>query len=144
MKLKILANATIAFMAAFGSIANAENAQSTQSHIDTLKWIPMPFGPSISPVFGDPTKGQHVTLVRFEPGMTSSVHIHSHDYVGVVVQGTGQHFEESRPETKVDLSAGSHWFMPANVPHVSTCTSDEACLFVLFQNEAFDYHDHDH
>ncbi len=122
----------------------ANDAKTVQTHIDTMQWYPTPFGPTVSPVSGDLANGAHITIVRFEPGMKSDVHVHSRDYTGVVIQGTGQHYEEDRPETKIDLPPGSHWVVPANVPHVSTCTSEIACMFVLYQDDAFDFIAHEH
>lgn len=112
---------------------------SSQSAVDTHEWYPTPFGPTVSPVLRDMNSGQHITLVKFEPGMTSAVHTHSHDYVGVVVSENGWHFEPDRPDTQIDLPSGSHWFIPANVPLISTCVGPESCIFALFQNHPFDF-----
>jgi quercetin dioxygenase-like cupin family protein len=96
-------------------------------------------GPTASPVSGDFTKGAHVTYLKFAAGMKTPPHTHSADYVGIVLVGNGRHTVKGVAETDKILPAGSHWFMPANVEHVSECLPGAECIFALVQNDKFDF-----
>jgi quercetin dioxygenase-like cupin family protein len=104
-----------------------------------IGWLPTPFGVEAYPVYGNFAEGRHVTFVRFKAGQATPLHTHSHDYTGIIVTGTGRHFQPDRPETMVDLPAGSIWTMPADVPHVSECLPGADCVFALIQDEPFDF-----
>ncbi len=122
---------------AIGGENDADN--STRTPVNQLQWIETPFGPLASPVRGNFAEGQHITYIKFGAGMKTPVHTHSHDYTGIVVSGVTRHFVPGKPETEVELPAGSHWFIPAELPHVSECLAGEDCVMALFQNENFDF-----
>ena len=42
-------------------------------------------------------------------------------------------------KTPTQLGAGSHWYMPGNVVHISACVSQEPCLFYIYSEAKFDY-----
>ena len=104
-----------------------------------LKWTKAPFGPDVAPVAGDFTSGEHITYVKFTAGMKTPIHIHSANYVGVVISGVSRHWEPGKPNTRKRLSAGSHWRVKANIPHISECLPGLECVFALYQKEAFDF-----
>lgn len=104
-----------------------------------IKWGETPFGPLASSVFGDFAKGEHVTYIKFPAGMTTPLHVHTHDYVGIVISGTTRHFEPDKPETKKDLPVGSHWSIPAGLPHVSECLPGSDCVMAIYQSASFDF-----
>ena len=111
---------------------------STRTPATAVQWVDIG-GPQAANVSGDFAAGQHVMFVKFAAGMKTPLHIHSHDYVGVVVSGVARHSIPGKPETEVDLAAGSHWFIPANLPHISECLPGAECIFALYQDEAFDF-----
>lgn len=111
---------------------------STRTPAGQLQWVDIG-GPQAAKVSGDFTAGRHVMLVKFAAGMKTPLHIHSHDYVGIVVSGVARHYVPGKPETEVDLPAGSHWFIPANLPHISECLPGAECIFGLYQDDAFDF-----
>ena len=111
---------------------------STRTPAGELQWVDIG-GPQAANVSGDFATGQHVMLVKFAAGMTTPLHVHSHDYVGVVVSGVARHSIPGKPETEVDLPAGSHWSIPANLPHISECLPGAECVFALYQYDAFDF-----
>jgi len=44
---------------------------------------------------------------------------------------------EDAPPT---LAAGSYWYVPAGVEHITACVSDVPCQFYFYADEAFDFH----
>ncbi|GGE16644.1 hypothetical protein GCM10011360_01750 [Primorskyibacter flagellatus] len=118
------------------ALADMTTARTPASDVT---WLDTPFGVHAAPVHGDFTKGAHVTFVRFKAGQATPVHIHSHEYTGIIVSGVGRHYEPDKPETEVDLPAGSTWYIGANVPHISACNARSDCVFALIQDEPFDY-----
>ena len=128
-------------LAVFGTTTVVANNQGNagRTAVTELEWVDSGFGPQVSPVNGDFSKDRHITYVRFTAGMTTPLHTHTHDYVGVVITGVTRHWEPGKPETKKLLSAGAHWFMPANVQHVSECLPGTECIMALYQQQAMDF-----
>ena len=125
------------------SVSDGEMTQSGKTPSNTptsdLKWVETPVGPLASPVSGDFTKGPHITYLKFPPGTKTPLHTHSADYVGIVISGNTRHTVKDVPETDRILPPGSHWFMPANVEHVSECIAGAECVVALIQNAKFDF-----
>ena len=104
-----------------------------------LHWADTGLGPLASSVSGDFSRGAHVTYMKFAPGMKTPLHTHSADYTGIVVSGNARHTVKGVAGTEKILPPGSHWFMPANVEHVSECLPGTECIFALIQNDKFDF-----
>ena len=94
------------------------NPQSSRVAISEINWGKTPFGPLASPVYGDFSKGKHITLIKFPAGTKTPVHTHTHDYIGVVISGVTRHYLPGKPSTMTKLPAGSHWSIPANIEHI--------------------------
>ena len=120
------------------AITSANGDRTTRTPVGELQWTTLPNGRQVSPVWGDMKTGAHITFIKFTPGMKTAPHIHSNDYVGIVVKGTARHYEPGLPETGTILPAGSHWAVPANVVHISECLPGSECVFAIRQNAAFD------
>ena len=118
------------------SMSNAADLRFTSS--DKVTWVDTPFGVQASPIMGDFSKGKHITFIKFKAGTSTPAHVHSHDYVGVVVKGTGVHYIPS-DKNPTPLQPGSTWTVPANVEHISGCLKGGDCVFALYQDEPFDY-----
>ncbi len=112
---------------------------ATHTSINEVQWGPTSFGPEASPVSGDFSAGGHITYIRMEPGTKTPLHVHSHSYIGIVVEGTMRHWLPGFPETEKDLPAGSHWSIPGNAEHVSECLDGAGCIAVVFQDNFFDF-----
>lgn len=123
-----------------GSTFAAAGETSNRTPVKDIAWGETPFGPLAYPASGDFSAGQHITFIKFMAGMKTPVHIHTHDYVGVVISGVTRHFEPGKPETEVDLPAGSHWSIPAGLPHISECLAGTDCVMAIYQDESFDFH----
>ena len=121
-----------------GVIAQGGKTPSNTPTSD-LRWVATPIGPMASPVSADFTKGAHVTYLKFPAGAKTSLHTHSAGYVGIVISGNTRHTVKGVPETERILPPGSHWFIPANVEHVSECIPGAECVMALVQDEKFDF-----
>lgn len=144
MTKKLFTFATAGTLALFAVACTQVNAgtvkdDSHRTAVAEIGWGETPFGPLATPVVGDFSAGAHVTMVKFPAGMKTPVHVHSHDYTGIVVTGTSRHYVPGKPETQKALAAGSHWFIPANLPHISECLPGEECVMALYQTENFDF-----
>lgn len=123
-------------------VAGAVSAGQLSGHrtaAEDVEWVETPFGPLAAPVSGNFTEGQHITFVKFPAGMKTPVHTHSHDYTGIVLTGVTRHFEPGKPETETPLPAGSHWSIPAGLPHISECLPGADCIMALYQADKFDF-----
>ena len=121
------------------SAQEQETHDATHTAVDEVQWGPTPFGPEASPVSGDFSTGAHVTYMRFTPGLKTTLHTHSHSYVGIVIKGTMRHWIPGFPETEKDLPAGSHWSMPADAEHVSECLDGAECVAAVIQDNFLDF-----
>jgi beta-alanine degradation protein BauB len=135
---KTIAGALV-LLGAIAGIAGADEAATGRTEAKDVKWFETGFGPMAAAVYGDLSKGQHLTMVKFAPGMKTPVHIHSADYIAVVVQGQWKHFEPGKPETETVLGPGSHWFIKGDAKHISECVGPEECISVVMQEKPFDY-----
>jgi quercetin dioxygenase-like cupin family protein len=126
-------------IAAISSLSWADNAGTKRTTADAITWMETGFGPWAAPVSGDFSKGKHITMIKFSPGMKTPVHIHTNSYVGVMISGTTKHYEVGKPETETVLGAGSHWSVHGGVEHISECIGTVDCISVVYQDEPFDY-----
>lgn len=127
---------TIAFSAVLMGGASAEGTSRTP--ISEVEWNEVPGGRALANVHGDYKEGAHLKLIKFGAGQKTGVHIHSFDYVGIVVQGRARHFEPNNPQTETVLEPGSYWSITAGVPHVSECLEGQDCLFATQSDGPFD------
>jgi len=111
---------------------------TSQTTVDEISWVKLPNGRQISSIYGDMKKGHHVTFIKFSAGLKTKPHTHSNDYVGVVVKGIMRHFEQGNVKTEKLLQPGSIWSVPGNVVHISECTSNVECVFLIHQEHPFD------
>ena len=140
---RLIASITFLLMAMIApqtAFANSgDKHAATHTATMELEWGQSPFGPEVKPVSGDFSKGQHITFIKFKPGMITPVHTHSADYVGIVVTGNTMHWLPGKPETEKILPAGSHWSIPANAKHVSECLPGVECVMAIYQDKPFDF-----
>jgi quercetin dioxygenase-like cupin family protein len=136
VKIATLALATLTIAS---TLSIAGEAGTTRTTADAIKWLETGFGPWASPVSGDFSKGKHITMIKFAPGMKTPVHIHTNSYVGVVISGSMKHYEVGHPETETVLGAGAHWSVNGGAEHISECVGPEDCISAVYQDEPFDY-----
>jgi len=137
---KWLSASCILTLTIYMGYVNADGGKN-ETHFVTkdFAWQKTSFGPDVWSVSGDFTKGQHITYIKFTAGMITPLHIHSADYVGIVLTGTTRHWIPGQENTYKILPAGSHWSIPANIEHVSECLPGVECLMAIQQQEAFDF-----
>jgi quercetin dioxygenase-like cupin family protein len=89
-------------------------------------------GPQMMVLSGDMAKGPFQALVSLPGGSSSPEHSHSSTYSAAVLSGGVTH---GGPDA---LSAGSFWTEKGGHPHVTGCSSDEACVFFACMDGPFD------
>lgn len=141
-KIKIIiavAIATVGLTALIVFAAGTGKAAYTPT--TNLKWYEsgIPGGVTVSPIFGDIAKTEHLSFVRFPAGTKVPMHIHNTDYVGVVVSGNMRHPVKGQIETNILLPPGSHWSIPANLEHETECLPGVECIALMYQKNHFDY-----
>ncbi len=89
-------------------------------------------------VAGDMSAGPHGTFGIMAAEDGSPRHTHSGAYHGVVLSGTmvNPFGREANPP---EMTAGSYWYVPAGVEHITACVSKVPCLFYFHANEGFDF-----
>ena len=107
---------------------------------DLIAWEQSPEGASFATLWGDLLADKHGAMVKLPAGVSSAMHIHSVDMHGIVISGTFSHIADGAdPSTEVDLPAGSYYLLPANLPHISKCTSEVECVTFIYQDAKFDF-----
>lgn len=88
--------------------------------------------------WGDRATSAHGTFGRFPGGAASPPHTHSGAYHGVVISGVMTNPFEGEPNPP-RMKAGSYWYVPAGMEHVTACVSEEPCVFYFHADGAFDF-----
>lgn len=106
-------------------------------HPDDVEWSEIAPGVDFGDVYGTFTEGAHGKIVRFEPGLVSPMHTHTHPYHGVVIQGiaVNPYDDEGEP---VEMGPGTYWYVPGGAPHRTGCVSEEPCLLYTHGDTAWD------
>jgi hypothetical protein len=105
-----------------------------------VMWV-QPFGakgPSFGVVQGKfADLGHPATLfIRFKAGADTGWHIHSEDYVGVVLGGTFSEQQSGEDESR--LPTGSYFSQPGKKVHRNGCVSSTDCLVFLHFDKGAD------
>ncbi len=134
---------SIALLALIGlaqtAVAGSDDTEgTTRTTYGEIQWNEFPGERAIADVVGNFKTGPHLKFVRFGAGVKTPPHIHSHSYVGIVVQGRARHYEPGKPETETILEPGSTWSINAGVAHISECLEGAECLFATQSSGAFD------
>ncbi|MEO0382920.1 MAG: cupin domain-containing protein [Pseudomonadota bacterium] len=104
-----------------------------------LDWATTPEGVAFAPLIGDRFAEPYMAMVALPGGLVSPAHVKSADMYGVIVSGVMTHVALGDDGPQVHLPQGSFYRIPANVPHVSSCVSEEECVSFLYQDGAFDF-----
>ena len=119
-----------------GGVFPVTEVQSTPAQ--EVSWLELPDGRAIATVHGDRQVGEHITFVRFPPGLRTAIHTHSNSYSGIVVKGLARHYQPASEAQANWLMSGSFYSVPGNVPHISECAQESECVFAIHQHGAFD------
>jgi quercetin dioxygenase-like cupin family protein len=120
-------------------LAGAEPKKPVILAADEIQWGHVPGAPPDAKgmtLWGDPAKGPHGALHKFEAGASVPLHTHSSDLRVVVISGTMITSPEGGPERK--LPAGSYLFLPSTYKHITKCDTGSECIFMVDANGKFD------
>ena len=107
---------------------------------NALDWQTTREGVAFAALDGDRFKEPYMAMVRLPSGLISPPHTKSANMFGVVVSGTlVHHVHGDKNASETLLPAGSFYKIPANLPHVSKCVSETACVTFLYQDGSFDF-----
>jgi uncharacterized RmlC-like cupin family protein len=105
-----------------------------------LAWERTPEGVAFAPLIGNRFAGPYMAMVQLPAGLVSPPHVKSADMFGVMVSGAMIHVPAGTdPSDGARLFSGAFYRIPAGVPHVSSCVSDEDCVTSLYQDGKFDF-----
>lgn len=123
--------------------AEADNVESAVLQAEDRVFFEA-FGPvQFADAFGSRETGPHGTYAIFPGGFETPDHIHSHGYRAVVLEGQMTNPFEGE-ETPPVMGPGSFWSVAAGEAHTTACVSEEACTFLMWGDQAFDFLDHEH
>jgi len=91
-----------------------------------------PEGPQMYVVAGDKAAGAFQAIVKFPAGAVTPEHSHSATYSAVVLSGAIGHGGDD------SFGTGSHWTNIGADAHVTTCVSEEPCMFFVSMQGSFD------
>jgi len=105
---------------------------------DAIKWEPGPVpGTQVANLWGDWMKGgPYGVLIKFDAGVMHALHHHSQTLKTVIMSGTFVFQPEGGTETK--LGPGSYLLQAGGKNHISGCTKDGPCEFIMTSNDKFD------
>lgn len=124
-----------------GAVAAPVHAQTSDEavvlEVEDVEWTEIVPGVDFGAVYGVFTEEPHGKMVRFEPGLVSPMHTHTHAYHGVVIEGTAINPYEGE-DPPVEMGPGTYWYVPAGVPHKTGCVSEEPCLLYTHGDALWD------
>lgn len=132
----VLLFATCSCLTAFASAESGADRRTVPA--DQIEFQQIAPFVQMGAAWGDRAVGSHGTFGRFPGDAASPPHTHSGAYYGVVIAGvmTNPFDGEDNP---TQMKAGSYWYVPAGVEHVTACVSKESCLFYFHADGAFDF-----
>lgn len=143
MTLKSMMSGAAAAAFVLGSLGHAAAAakggkKDVLRPAEAMQWADGPAkGVKVAPLWGDMTKGgPYGVLIKFDAGTIHPLHRHSQTLKIVVISGTFLHRSEDGAETR--LGPGSYMLQAAGVKHVSGCSPEAGCEFLMTSGEKFD------
>ena len=106
---------------------------------ETLDWVETPEGVAFADLHGERFVESYMSMVRLPAGTISPPHTKSANMYGVMISGMMTHVATDSSGPAAPLGAGAFYRIPADLPHVSSCISDEPCVTFLYQDGAFDF-----
>ena len=103
---------------------------------EQIKWFRTPVG-AAAPLWGNMKKTAYGRLSKWNPGAKSPVHTHSRAYHSVILSGTFENVIVATGNVQKH-TAGSYYYMPANVKHATRCVGAVPCVMYLHQKGPWD------
>lgn len=136
-------SAAMVLLAAGGLVsfsAASEPSFVTNLPPNSLHWETTQEGVAFAPIIGKRFEEPYMAMVRLPGGLVSPPHTKTANMFGVVISGAMVHFKVGTDsDTKTLLPPGSFYKIPANLPHISQCVSEAACVTFLYQDGKFDF-----
>ena len=130
--------AAVMFARAVG-LAGAEPRKPMVLVPEDIQWGPIAGAPADvkgMDLWGNPAKGPHGAVQKFQPGFSAPLHTHSNDLHVFVISGTMITSPEGGPEKK--LPAGSYIFLPSTYKHITKCDTGSECVVLIETTGKFD------
>ena len=127
MKILIAAAAATLFLTppAFAEGDNGEHHVA----FENVEWFDGPApGVQLAHLWGDDETGARY-FFKLEPGVAVPMHVHTHDYWGMTIQGNWVHIEADG--TEVPTAAADYAFVEGGVGHADRCDGDIPCLGLI-------------
>jgi hypothetical protein len=126
-------------LAMFAAAAMAAPGENEIVPADQIKWEKGPLeGTQLAALWGDRNKGgPYGVLVKFKAGLMHPLHSHPHDLRTVILSGTFVFQPEGGKEVK--LGPGSFLRQAGGKKHISGCSKDGDCEFVMTSSDKFDF-----
>lgn len=130
-----LITATMSVFLAAPTFGQTEDPVTTVP--EGLEWTEIIPGIQFAAAHGDWSKEAHGKFIRFDAGIATPAHTHSGSYHGIVIAGTitNPYAGETDP---AEMSPGAYWYVPAGAEHVTTCASEDPCLFYTHSEGPWD------
>ncbi|WP_439122341.1 cupin domain-containing protein [Marivita sp.] len=127
--LKTLISAVAAALISTSVMAESHSHGGAHVSLDTVEWVDAPIpGVQLALAWGNDATGA-AWLIKMGPGVALPMHIHTHDYWGLSIQGNWVHIEEDG--TEVPTGAGDYAFVKGGVVHADRCDGDVPCIGLL-------------
>ncbi len=128
----------IIFCAALAAAPAAADPAITLIPDEALAWTETPEGVAFAPLEGDRFAEAYIAMVRLPAGTVSPPHRKSANMFGLMIAGEMTH-TEAGTAASARIGPGGYYKIPADLPHVSACVSEEDCVTLLYQDGAFDF-----
>jgi len=127
--MKPLIAAMVATLFTTAAMADSHAHGETRTALGAVEWFDAPIpGVQLAQVWGDDATGAR-WLIKMDPGVELPMHIHTHDYWGMTIQGNWVHIEADG--TEVPTGPGDYSLVAGGAVHADRCDSDITCIGLL-------------
>ncbi len=100
--------------------------------MEDLKWIDLPGGIKIAPLWTDPKTMRMGQMVQFAPNSPGAMHKHTNAYRAVIISGASKHWVEGQTADDVPLQGpGDYWYQAGGQYHQDQFPSDEPTILYV-------------
>lgn len=126
---KILLAAAASLALATGAHAASDGHEAPHVALENADWFDAPIpGVQLALAWGEDATGA-AWLIRFEPGVELPMHIHTHDYWGLTIEGNWVHIHEDGSETPT--GPGDYALVRGGGLHADRCDDVIPCIALL-------------
>ncbi|MCR9158502.1 MAG: cupin domain-containing protein [Rhodobacteraceae bacterium] len=97
--------------------------------LENVEWFDAPIpGVQLAHLWGDDETGAR-WFFKMEPGVAIPMHVHTHDYWGMTIQGNWVHIEADG--TEVPTTVGDYSLVEGGAVHADRCDGEIPCIGLL-------------